>query len=699
MEHQLLEDFLNGQATEIERQRVQLIRVLSRSGTLPKVSDLQVQYIHSQPEMFLIEPGKQLRIGIRLLQQPVLALVALRYGIEWQIWYNAIKKIDADPRVADIAAARVVVRFIELLPDDDRNALKSGFPDDLKDLYALLSNPDFNLEQLNSLDIQEISKYHRLPIPDRPINKAWLYIIQELAVPTEALLMSGGDLRLRIETKHLLNVYGCRPFPRPEAFSFASSTATSVSNIAFDFTQKEREKLIKNSFKSGLSDAYKSHKADLIERLKQSLRLGKNSSLIISPSGTDISLLFAGICQSLTQQPICHILVASDETGSGVPMALAGKHFADTSALEIPVQKESLIQGFRPVEVQKIPLRTTEGVLKDDETLDAEVRKVIQNAVDAGCYPVLHVMDQSKLGYAAPTNELLEIVRQEYGDKVLVLIDNSQLRMDIARIDSYVKKGYLITITGSKFYTGPPFSGALVMPEKFTQRLRNCTTPLPEGLGEYYLKSEFLADTTLGSNLAEGYNFGSYLRWYAALVEIERYYRIPVTLRNLGAEIFCEHVAKRISNTTFLEPLETLPLDPNLPLPEEERTIFPFFILNNGQPLSHPEADRVYRLLNQDISAMIPKAKDEELRLAQQACHIGQPVKVLYHNQQPSAVLRISLGSRILAESWKDRDVSLFFQRIESQMNQVDIICSKIKLILKFSSALNVFQTHKTINP
>jgi hypothetical protein len=27
----------------------------------------------------------------------------------------------------------------------------------------------------------------------------------------------------------LLNKYGCRPFPRPDAFTFASSTGTSVS--------------------------------------------------------------------------------------------------------------------------------------------------------------------------------------------------------------------------------------------------------------------------------------------------------------------------------------------------------------------------------------------------------------------------------------------------------------------------------------
>jgi hypothetical protein len=55
--------------------------------------------------------------------------------------------------------------------------------------------------------------------------------------------MAGGDLRLNIDEIHLLNKYGCRPFPRPEAFTFASPTS-SVSNFAFDKTDKVRSILI-----------------------------------------------------------------------------------------------------------------------------------------------------------------------------------------------------------------------------------------------------------------------------------------------------------------------------------------------------------------------------------------------------------------------------------------------------------------------
>jgi hypothetical protein len=59
--------------------------------------------------------------------------------------------------------------------------------------------------------------------------------------------MSGGDLRLNIDEIDLLNKYGCRPFPRPDAFTFASSTGTSVSNFAYDKTDKVS--IFRNSLK------------------------------------------------------------------------------------------------------------------------------------------------------------------------------------------------------------------------------------------------------------------------------------------------------------------------------------------------------------------------------------------------------------------------------------------------------------------
>jgi hypothetical protein len=47
----------------------------------------------------------------------------------------------------------------------------------------------------------------------------------------------------------------------------------------------------------------------------------------------------AAITQIISDKDITHVLVASDETGSGVASALKGCHFENTTALNYPVKK------------------------------------------------------------------------------------------------------------------------------------------------------------------------------------------------------------------------------------------------------------------------------------------------------------------------------------------------------------------------
>jgi hypothetical protein len=48
---------------------------------------------------------------------------------------------------------------------------------------------------------------------NKVFKESWKPLVENLAKPTEYLLMSGGDLRLNIDEIDLLNKYGCRPFP------------------------------------------------------------------------------------------------------------------------------------------------------------------------------------------------------------------------------------------------------------------------------------------------------------------------------------------------------------------------------------------------------------------------------------------------------------------------------------------------------
>jgi len=273
-------------------------------------------------------------------------------------------------------------------------------------------------------------------------------------------------------------------------------------------------------------------------------------------------------------------------------------------------------------------------------------------------------------------------------------VDASQLRLDPKDIQNYLNKGYIVTITGSKYFTGPPYSGALLLPKSVSKVIHSVKNALPAGLTQYYNHSDWPISWFCSNNLSDGYNYGSYMRWNAAIVEMDRYYKTPVLYRNMGIEMFCNFVEDSIKEASFLEPIYGNETKTNSYNSKEFgirniRTIFPFFILKNNEVLSVDKVKKLYTLLNSDLSNQFEDSPLEIIRLAAQKCHIGQAVNVKYGNDIESAVLRISLGARVISDSWVNRDISLFFRNIEAQMSQITIIIKKIELILTNPELLN----------
>lgn len=666
-----------------------LVRVLKRFNTVPKINNINIITSTSQPTVFKIVPNKSIIIGTSFLNQPVLALVYLRYGIEWQLWYKALNGEIQDTALCDIAALEVTRIFYKLLPKDDKEKLE---PLDYSLLNLIKSEEPLNTEHL--LEQEELQGFHGLKNTNKVFKDSWKPIVENLAKPTEYLLMDGGDLRLNIDEIQLLNKYGCRPFPRPEAFTFASSTATSVSNFAFDKTDKVRSILIKNSLKNGFKNTTLEFSELLKNNLKKTFKLNDECEIIFSPSGTDSSLQIAAITQITSNKDITHVLVASDETGSGVPAALKGCHFENTTALNFPIKKGDKIEGFRDVDLIEIPFKNENGDLKSAAQMDEEVFAAISKTNKLGRHVVLHAMDQSKLGYQSPSAEMIQSLNTLDNLSMQIIVDGSQLRLDPKDIQNYLNKGYIVTITGSKYFTGPPYSGALILPQCVSKSILSAKNMLPKGLTQYYNHSDWPSSWICSNNLSEGFNYGSYMRWNAAIVEMERYYKTPVLYRNMGIEMFCDFVEDSIKEASFLEPIYGNETNTNTYNSKEFgirniRTIFPFFILKNNKVLSLNNVKKLYILLNSDLSDQFKNAPLEIIRLASQKCHIGQAVNVKYSNKIESAILRISLGARVISESWVNRDISIFFRNIETQMNQITVIIKKIELILNTPELLD----------
>ncbi|WP_158845135.1 hypothetical protein [Algibacter sp. L1A34] len=666
-----------------------LVHVLKRFNTVPKINNINIITSTSEPNAFKIVPNKSIIIGTSFLKKPVLALVYLRYGIEWQLWYKALGSEKHDTVLCDIAALKVTRIFYKLLPKDDKEKLESL---DSFLINLIKSDEELNTESLLKYD--ELQAFHGLNNTNKVFKDSWIPIIENLAKPTEYLLMDGGDLRLNIDEINLLNKYGCRPFPRPDAFTFASSTASSVSNFAFDKTDKVRSILIRNSLKNGFRNATIEFSELLKNNLKKIFKLNDECQIIFSPSGTDSALQIAAITQIISNKDITHVLVASDETGSGVPAALKGCHFENTTALNHPVKKGDRIEGFRDIDLIKVPFRDEKGVLKSSSQLDEEVFNAISKTNELGRHVVLHTMDQSKLGYQSPSDELIQRLNTFDNLSMQVIVDAAQLRLDPTDIKNYLSKGYIVTITGSKYFTGPPYSGALILPKNVSKVIDSLKDTLPKGLTEYYHHSDWPTSWCCSNDLSSGYNYGSYMRWNAAIVEMDRYFKTPILYRNMGIEMFCDFVDESIKEASFLEPTYSDETKTNSYNSKEFgirniRTIYPFFILRNNKALSIDQVKKVYTLLNSDLSDQFQGSPLEIIRLAGQKCHIGQAVNVKYSNDIESAILRISLGARVISESWVNRDISLYFRNIELQMNQITVIIKKIELILNNPELLN----------
>ena len=104
----------------------ELIRILTRFGTIPKINSINIITSNDEPDLFKIIPGKSIKIGANFLNNPIVALIYLRYGIEWQIWYRGLGKNKSHPILCDIAALQVTHIFFNLLPKEDKIKLKES---------------------------------------------------------------------------------------------------------------------------------------------------------------------------------------------------------------------------------------------------------------------------------------------------------------------------------------------------------------------------------------------------------------------------------------------------------------------------------------------------------------------------------------------------------------------------------------------
>jgi hypothetical protein len=455
------------------------------------------------------------------------ALILVRFGLE----LAALRRIAAMPdAAATLLAARAAGMFLGVLPGPMRRVARE---DPAVELLARLAGERPPLAQLTAcwrLLAEAMASDEAAPdlATLQLVDRLW-----QLAAPTEALLVAGGDERLLLDPETGLNRYLCAPYPAPSLISFGSCTASTISSAAFAAAEAVRQDLLEAGCQAQEDAVLATASEQIVAELLVHLDVADIAEAVLAASGTDATLLLTGLLAAeRPRETITTVLMSPTETGSGVPEAVQGRHFAACTASGQVVEKGGAVEGFPPgLAMVSVALRDAAGLPRAAEDVARDCEAAIARAAARG-HAVLHAIDGSKTGLTAPGLLALDLLADRFGDRLDIVIDACQLRIEPALVRRYLERGWPVLITGSKFFGAPGFCGAVLVPRARLRRIAGGGR-LPDGLGAY----ASLADGCVSRRCP-----GLLLRWAAALASMAAFSALPAAevrgaLDRAGAQI------------------------------------------------------------------------------------------------------------------------------------------------------------------
>ena len=441
----------------------------------------------------------------------------------------------------------------------------------------------------------------------------------EPAAGVDLLLASGGDERIARDPTTGRNRYGTTAMPSPREIFLSSSTATTITPRAYRAAQTAWAALSAGApgDRPGLEAWFDSIRA----RLAALFGIA-GCGVILTGSGTEAELTTLAIATAVVEGPLSNIVIAPAETGSGVLRAAGGAHFLNSTAFGGRRPAGERLSGWADADIEatSVDIRDPHGALRPAGDVDAEACERAFAAIGAGRGVLLHRLETSKTGRSGLTPGAASRILARAPDRVVVAVDCCQLRCSREHIRRMLRLGFIVVITGSKFFGGPPFSGALLVPPALIERIGRWTPPA--GLADYTSRQDWPADLRAGVRLpwANEANLGLGLRWVAALAEMEPYFAAPADLRRAVLTLFERVVREKARTASRLHEASD---DPHA----AERTpkgILPFMMTHpDGEPFSLAETAAVHARLRQPFApggaadAAFPRI-----------FHLGQPVAI-----------------------------------------------------------------------
>ena len=308
--------------------------------------------------------------------------------------------------------------------------------------------------------------------------------LRESSASLIAALTSGGDSRMTVDPLTGLSKYLCPPVPSSKLICLASCTASPISSRGFARAARVYDDVMGAAFLVERVQRLSAYQRQTEAAVAAYFGAAGLADVVLSPSGTDSVLLAARLLAAdHPHQAITAILPCASETGTGVPRAASCRNF------DGPDDGARLPPGAM-VTTTEIPLRHADGRPRSVDEVNAAYRIAVREALGR---PVVYLTYGTKTGLIAP---------MEPPADVDVIVDACQARIDPATVALYLQRGWPVAVTGSKFFGGPAFSGALLVP-----RHRRGLDPTP----------------SRPRSSGDPASLGTVLRWVAALDAMEAF--------------------------------------------------------------------------------------------------------------------------------------------------------------------------------
>lgn len=513
------------------------------------------------------------------------------------------------------------------------------------------------------------------------------------------LLCSGSDERSLIDSEGL-NKYGGATFPR-QTINFSSCTNSTISQRGWKVAELERDKFVKLASEIGEFKAAEEVGQFIQNSLLELMDLKDINGLkvVLTPSGTDAESIAVFIASLSSQKNFVNIVMGAREVGSGTALASGVRYFSKLTPNGGEREAGAILNSdlAKRVKVHQVKIRVDTAAERSPEDLDNEIRQLVEENIAVDRDVILHIVAHSKTGVHAPRLETMKEMISIYGQRIKPIIDAAQGRFSRRGLRDYISRGYMVILTGSKFYGGPPFSGCLLIPDNFFP-IEQADIVFPSGFSDYITAAQLPANWTAARNsLNQTINFGLLLRWLVALDEMTLYYATPDNARYRILRFFESQAPIILSRSPLLELINPpVPIFENVyeRLLESKTTVFSFRVRIKekfGYQLDQKALARWIKWMNQDISAIItPEISTKFLKAAETCFQLGQAVHVgEKQSGEADYVIRVAIGSLLITQIAGDEYLGKSLdERLAWLENSLENLRLKFEFIAENEAAL-----------